>query len=191
MNKLAKAIAVIGTIGLAGGASALTPATFNITVDMGGSALSVVIVSGAPVALGTVTASQILGNPLGTPVVVRNDSSGLIEDYEISVSNSVGGWTIGAAQASDTATLHVLFNALTPTTLPGLGDFLAADQLSGGALPVLSGTLGTEAFVGTQDGQEVLPSEDNNFWIRFGAPSGDTTGGAAQSFTVTINAVAP
>ena len=151
MNKLAKAIAVIGTIGLAGGASALTPATFNITVDMGGSALSVVIVSGAPVALGTVTASQILGNPLGTPVVVRNDSSGLIEDYEISVSNSVGGWTIGAAQASDTATLHVLFNALTPTTLPGLGDFLAADQLSGGALPVLSGTLGTEAFVGTQE----------------------------------------
>jgi hypothetical protein len=192
MKKLARAAAVIAAVGAAGVSLAVNPATFNITVNMTGG-LSVAIVSGAPVVLGSLAASAIVGNPGGVAVVVQNDSLGLVEDYQLSVANSGGGWTIGAAQAPNVATLHAAFNSILMATGPALGDFAVNDQLTGGAAAVLCGISPAGPFAGptTGDGQDVLPAENNSLWIRFGAPTGDLTGGAAQSFTVTINAVAP
>jgi hypothetical protein len=190
MNRVVKAVAVIGTVGLVGPAHAANPATFNITANMGGT-LSVAIVSGAPVALGALAPSAVVNNTAA--VVVRNDSAGFVEDYELSVGNSAGGWSIAAAQGVNQATLHVQFNATVPgNTIGGAGNFQTDDQLIGAAAPILAGnTAGGGAFAGNQDGQDVAPGEDNNLWIRFGAPTADTTGGAPQSFTVTINAVNP
>lgn len=198
MNKITKAVAVFGAVTVAGVAGAVNPATFDVTVNMAG-AFSVAIVSGAPVAFGAVNPSSINSNSAAA-VVVQNDSTAFVEDYELSVANSAGGWTIGAAAGVDTGTMHAQFsNNGAPTT--GVGgpatDFQADDQLIGGAAAILAGSAGTlGAFAdndgtGLADGQDVATSENNNLYVRFQAPTSDTTSGAAQSFTITINAVAP
>jgi len=180
MKATTKAVAVACAFGIAGIANAINPATFNVTVNMSGG-LSVAVSGNLPIGAKAPSNVGVYG-----PVTVTNDSASFVEDYTIAVSNSAD-WTIGAAQAPDVATMRVMFNSALPLET----DFIAADQLIGLAGGVLCGALAAEAFVGNQDGQDVAPSAVNDLYVRFGMPTSDSSTGAVQTFTVTINAVAP
>lgn len=178
MKRFFKAAAVMGTVGFAGSALAINPATFNVTANIAG-AFSVAVVSGAPVAFGAVTAGS--NTIAATPVVIQNDSAGFVEDYQLSAANSLN-WTLAGTAGANQAVLSARFNTVSPT-------FSATDILTN--TPVLAGVSPTGQFAGDQDGQDVPPAQNNNLWIQLGAPTSDTSGGATQTFVVTITAVAP
>lgn len=181
MKTMNKSLAVLAVL-VAGGAQAINPATFDVTVNI--NAVLSVAVAGGPLAYGAQAPNTDVVS--GTAAVVTNDSTGLVEDYQLSVANSTD-WTIGAAKGADTATMHALFNAAAPTP----ATFVATDQLTGGAAPVLAGVSAAGNFAGDQDGQDVNPSEANNLWILLGLPTTDSSAGASQTFVVTVTAVAP
>ena len=178
MKRFGAYAAVVGTIVCAGQAFAAASATFNVTANLSGS-FSVAVISGAPVAFGAVAASS--NTTAGTAVVIQNDSVGFVEDYQLSAANSTN-WTLGAAAGANTAVLSARFNTVAPA-------FVANDILT--TSPTLAGASAAGNFAGDQDGQDVNPAENNNLWIRLGAPTTDSSGGAVQTFVVTITAVAP
>ena len=178
MKKVSKIAAAISAFGMAGAALAANPATFNVTANISGT-FSVAVISGAPVAFGAVGANST--NVAGAAVVIQNDSAGFVEDYQLSASNSAG-WTLAAANGPNTAVLSARFNTVAPA-------FVANDILTNSA--TLAGASAAGNFAGNQDGQDVVPSENNNLWIQLLTPTTDSTGGAVQTFVVTITAVAP
>ena len=178
MKRFGAALAVAMLVGVSGTALAALSANFNVTANLSGS-FSVAVISGAPVAFGAVAASS--NTTAGTAVVIQNDSVGFIEDYQLSAANSTN-WTLAAAAAPNTAVLSARFNTVAPA-------FVANDILTNVA--VLAGASAAGNFAGDQDGQDVNPAENNNLWIRLGAPTTDSSGGAVQTFVVTITAVAP
>jgi len=178
MKKVSKIAAVVGAFGMAGAALAANPATFNVTANISGT-FSVAVISGAPVAFGAVAANST--SVAATPVVIQNDSTGFVEDYQLSAANALN-WTLAAANGPNIAVLSARFNTVSPA-------FVANDILT--TTPTLAGTSPANNFAGDQDGQDVNPSENDNLWIRLVAPTTDSSGGATQTFVVTITAVAP
>jgi len=119
-----------------------------------------------------------------TAVVVTNDSTGFVEDYTIAIANSTD-WTVAGGNGPDAVVIGAKFN----TTTPVVGEFHAADNLTGTA--TLAGSALFEAFVGTQTGQDVAPGATRNLWCYMQTPTSDSSSGANQRFVMTITAVAP
>lgn len=112
---------------------------------------------------------------------VKNNSSGLTEDWQIRASNAYGtgvNWTLSTSVGTDQYTLQALLNG---ETQPSHSDFGGYDFLYSTNTVMDS----TNHFVGTEDGDNVASGETKGLWFRIQTPS-EVTDTSQKTIYVTV-----
>jgi len=111
---------------------------------------------------------------------VKNNSSGLTEDWQIRASNAYGtgvNWTLSTSVGTDQYTLQALLNG---ETQPSHGDFGADDYLNT-TNTAMDGT----HFAGSETGANVGSGDTRGLWFRIQTPS-EVTDTSQKTIYVTV-----
>ena len=111
---------------------------------------------------------------------VKNNSSGLTEDWQIRASNAYGtgvNWTLATSTTTDQYTLQALLNAATK---PSDSDFGSNDYLS-----TSNTAMDTTHFAGSENGESVASGETRGLWFRIVTPS-EVTDTSQKTIYVTV-----
>jgi hypothetical protein len=129
----------------------------------------------------------------GAPIVVRNDSAGVILKYGLKSYNSTP-WTLAANPGVDAYAISGLFNANATAGAPVLADFVDAtdaifpDNVLIYATDVV--TAGAGSFEGTAPAALVNPGVDLKMWFKLRTPTVSSSIGT-RTLTVTVQGDIP
>lgn len=141
-------------------------------------------VSPSQIIVGTISAGQ--SGIASSSITVTNDGN-INETFQLSCSTftTPSNFQLVSGQPASSTEFRVLgiFNG---NTQPALGSYSTTDDVLGQTPVSASDT----KFSGIERGDNVPAGESRGLWIRIDAPTGNPPSDE-QSFTVTVNAVAP
>ena len=183
MKKLCwKALGIAVMVSLAGGMS-YAASSANVTVKFTVTNLSI-SVNPSQLTVGVISAGQ--SSIASSSITVINDGN-TNETFQLSCTTFTtpsNFQLVSAAPAS--ATQFRVLGIFNSATQPVLGNYDTTDDVLTGTPVSASAT----KFSGSEQGDNVAVGQSRGLWLRIDAPTGNPAS-AEQTFTVTINAVAP
>ena len=178
-NRWSKGIALMALMmavtGLAGRAYAVNPGTVDLTVTVN---IPLSVSVGAGFDFGTMAAGASKIN--ADPVTVTNDSSGLVEDFQIKTANTANGWAPADSPGQNAYTLKMLISLNSVSAAPNTADFAAKTT---SALTLTDRNLSASNFgtaANSGDGNEVQPNAIQKMWFQLATPTSISAGNNVQ-----------